>query len=234
MYRTLEEVIRSKSYIIQVVFSMLINFGINFGLEYATMTNWGKRKDRTTPCDPDHATHRENNDRWDCASLEVWTWNHYVNSCIAFDWVMTCFFLGFFCAFFGTGGAEKEVDKKVSETVDDAVLLNGFLKYTPVAVVGQCKRSFYIALQNLLLFCVPVLAIMSVALPPGHSWGVWQYVTFKGVMTFFMAFPVYTLAHLSGIRHSHHARREREALLASGHYVSDKPSAPLVGQVGLV
>lgn len=236
MYHSVKEVFASKSYIISIIFNICVSFGINFGIEYAVLTNWGKRHDRDTPCDPD-ASHSVNDNRWDCVRLGVWEWNSYANSCIAMDWIITCLFLSFFTSSLGTGGAVKEVKQGKCETVDDAALNVGLLKYTPVRVDGLCKRSLLMSALTIGTFGVGIVAILSIALPNGHTWGVWQYCTFKGVVCGFMVVPVYTIVHLAAIKQSYHERLEREENFKKGIReldAEDREHPPMVGRVGYV
>lgn len=105
-YRSFREVVRKSTYIPQLILTVAINFGINFGLGWAFYSNWGQHG---------HAYHT-----W--PSVYVWEIAPEINSSIALDFSLTILFMAFFCTLLGTGGAVKDVKEKKCDTMDPCVV----------------------------------------------------------------------------------------------------------------
>jgi hypothetical protein len=217
-YATTKEAVRKSTYIGQTVISMCINFGINFGIAWATYSNWGKRKH-------DYNT-------W--PSVGVWTWNYDVNSCIALDLFLTAFLMSFFCTLLATGGAQKDVKDKKCDVVEPALLQSGWWRWTPVRFRGLCFRSLMQGLFWVLVGWLPSIIVLSIAIRgetiPGLAW-----VIIKGLWAFFFALPIYSIVYFAALDKRNFPELEFEALMrltGPPGIAADAP--PLVGQVGRV
>ncbi len=78
------------TFIGQGLLSIAINFGINFGIGWASFGNWGQQKDTS---------------QW--PEIYVWKWNSKLNSNIAMDFALTTFLTGFMLSLFTTGAIDK-------------------------------------------------------------------------------------------------------------------------------
>ena len=215
-YTSTREVVLKSTFIPQTLLTMAINFGINFGLAWATYSNWGKRGH-------DYGT-------W--PTIAVWTWSYEVGSCIAFDLVLTSTLMGFFCTLLATGGAQKDVKDKKVDVIDPALLDSGWWRWTPARVRGLCLRSLAQGLYWTALGYLPTIAILSIAIRGGTMPGL-AYVIFKGIWAFFLAGPMFSVVYFSALDKRHFPDLEFEPFvrLATDKGGSDD-APPLVGQVG--
>jgi hypothetical protein len=216
-YTNARDVFLKSTYIPQTILSCCINFGINFGLAWASYSNWGKRG--------------HDYDTW--PSISVWKWNYDVNSCMALDLFMTAFLMGFFCTLLATGGAQKDVKDKKCEAIEPGVLERGLWRWTPVRFRNICIRSLAQGLFWVILAYVPTIIILSIAVRGGAIGGL-GFVCFKGIWAFFLAAPMYTVVYFAALDRRNFPEMEFDSLmrLTGNKDAADMP--PLVGQVGRV
>lgn len=217
-YTSTKEVMKKSTYVGQLIISACINFGINFGIAWATFSNWGKRGH-------DYNT-------W--PSVYVWKWNYDVNSCIAFDLLLTAFFISFFCTLLGSGGAMKDVKDKKCDVIEPELLASRWWRLTPVRFRNLCLRSLAQGAFWIVLAWIPSMIILSIAVR-GEAVPGLAYVSFKGVWAFVVAIPVYTIVYFAALDKRNFPELEFESLMRlTGAKDGAADAPPLVGNVGRV
>lgn len=195
---------------------MIINFGINFGWQYATFSNWGARP---------------NTGAW--PGLTVWRWSFDVNSCLALDLPLTSFMVGLMCMLLATGGTQKEVREKKCETLEPAAIDAGVWRYTPIRFRGlgtrSCATGFYFAA----LAGLPTVVLLWAILGPREFAG-YSYTVFKGVWASAVSAGVYVFVFPSAIDKRNFPELEFERLMELQAAAAEKEAPPLVGQPALV
>lgn len=179
--RTAREAYRTPTFAIQMFITMLVNFGVNFGLEWATMSNWGARPNTVS---------------W--PTLPVWRLNPDVNSCLALDILLTSFMIGLMCMLLATGGTQKEVREKKCDVLEPGVIDGGLWRYTPVRYRGLGTRSCATGAYFLVIAGLPTLLLLWAIVRDGEMAG-YDYTVFKGVWAVFVAMGVYALVFVSAI-----------------------------------
>jgi hypothetical protein len=195
VFKTAAESYRSQTFIGQVILTMMINFGINFGLEYATLSKWGDRS---------------NTAAW--PSLEMWVLNSDVNSCLGMDVLLTSFLVAFMCTLLATGGTQKEVREKKCDTLDPSATSAGFWRYTPVRFRGLCARSCAMGFFFLTLAGLPTVLLLWAAIGAG-AWSGYAYTVFKGCWASAMSAFVYALLFPAAIDKRNFPELEFEELM---------------------
>jgi hypothetical protein len=208
---------RTSTFWSQLVITMIINFGVNFGLEWATMSNWGGRS---------------NTAAW--PSIPVWKWSPDLNSCIGLDINLTAFMVGAMCMLLATGGTQKEVREKKCDVLEPAATSSGFWLWTPVRYhrslgVRSCATGAYF----LALVGLPTTLLLWAIVGNGEMNG-YTYTVFKGVWAMAMSMSVYALVFVSAIDKRNFPELEFERLMELQAAAAEKDSAPLVGQPALV
>jgi hypothetical protein len=193
-----------------LIITALINFGINFGFEWATLGQWGKIPQEDFP------------------PLYVIKWNSTVNSCIALDLLLTAFFIASLTTLFGTNGIVQDIKKGKMSPLDTAVTEGGLWWLTPVRVMHIGFRSLLMGLWWTVVAGLPSLGIVALALAGGPMSGV-DYCVFKGLWAMIVACPVFLFMFV-GCADSRLHRGLAFARLAET--TVDLP--PMVGQVGHV
>jgi hypothetical protein len=225
-YMSAREVVRKSTFIPQAIMTMCINFGINFGVAWATYSNWGKNGH-------DYAS-------W--PTVAMWRLNPVTNSCLALDMTLTAFLIAYFCTLLGSNGAQKDVKDKKCDVIDSSVTAKGWWRYTPVGIHNLCLRSAAMGLYFWTLAGVPTLLLLWAGVRGGEMSGI-AYVSFKGVWATFTAFFVYVLVYFAAIDKRNFPEIEFESLVrmaggeagaggAGGKGDADAP--PLVGNIGHV
>jgi hypothetical protein len=220
-YQNVREVLKKSTFFAQLALTIAINFGINFGLAWATYSNWGAKG------------HNYN----DWPAVGVWKLNPEVNSCIAMDMMITSVFIAFFCTLLGTNGAIKDVKDKKCDVMASSVTATGWWRYTPVGYHNLCARSAASACYFTLLMGIPSLLVVWMAVQGGEMSGI-AYTTFKGIWVCFYAIPVYIIVYFAAIDVRNFPEIEFEGLmraggLSPGGQEKDAPP-PLVANIGHV
>jgi hypothetical protein len=214
VYKTVREAFRSKTFAGQMIMTAIINFGVNFGFEWASMSEWGARK---------------NTAAW--PALTMWTLDADINSCIGMDLLITAFMIGFMCMLLATGGTQKEVREKKCEVLDPTATAKGFWSYTPVRHRNLCFRSLMSGIYLTVFFGVPTVLIVWAAVGSGTMPGL-DYTVFKGLWAAPVACAIYCCVFLAAIDKRNFPEIEFEALMEQAAAKRDDGSAPpLVAQV---
>jgi hypothetical protein len=218
VFKTALESYRSPTFIGQVILTMAINFGINFGLEWATLSKWGDRS---------------NTEAW--PDLEMWVLNTDVNSCLGMDVLLTSFLIAFFCTLLATGGTQKEVREKKCDVLDPEATAAGLWRYTPVRFRGLCARSCAMGFFFLALCGLPTVLLLwaAVGSSPG-AWSGYAYTVFKGCWASAMSALVYALLFPAAIDKRNFPELEFEELMELQAAAWKDEAPPQVAAVGLV
>jgi hypothetical protein len=160
---------------------MLINFGINFGWEWASLSDWGNKQDKAA---------------W--PAIPAWGFNNAATSCLALDMPLTTFLIGFMCSLLGTGGTQKEVRERKCKMLASHVCEGGWWRFTPVKVRNLCNRSLCVGAFVTALIGVPSFLIVWAAIGKGAFAG-YGYTIFKGLWATFVSAVVYALVYPAAI-----------------------------------
>jgi hypothetical protein len=216
MFRTVRDSYRSQTFIGQLILNMCINFGVNFGLQWATFSKWGDRKNPAA---------------W--PGLTMWVLNTDVNSCLGMDITITAFLMAFACTLLATGGTQKEVREKKCAVLDPRATSGGYWPYTPVRYRGLCARSCAMGFYFWLLAGVPTIFILWMSVQDG-AMNALAYTIFKGLWAFVVSGFVYALLFPAAIDKRNFPELEFEELmqLQATSWKDDPP--PMVGNVGFI
>lgn len=192
---------------------MAINFGINFGWEWASLSDWGNRQDKAA---------------W--PPIPAWGFNNPASSCLALDMPLTTFLIGFMCSLLGTGGTQKEVRERKCKMLSSDVCERGWWRYTPVKVQSLCSRSLCVGAFVTALVGVPSFLLTWAVIGSGAFAG-FSYTVFKGLWATFVSAVVYALVYPAAIDKRYFADLMFEDL----HKKATRLSAPpLVAQPALI
>ena len=208
---------RTPTFASQLVITMLINFGINFGWQYATFSKWGAR---------------DNTEAW--PALQVWVLDPDANSCLGQDLLLTSFLLAFMCTLFATGGTQKEVREKKCDVLDPQATAGGAWRYTPVRFRGLCARSCAMGGFVLLTAGAPTMLAVWAALGNEGAWEGYSYTVFKGVWCMLMSAFVYALLFPAAIDKRNFPELEFEELMELQSAAWKDEAPPQVANVALV
>jgi hypothetical protein len=161
--------------------TMAINFGINFGWEWASLSGWGNKQDKAA---------------W--PGIPVWGLNNAAGSCLALDMPLTTFLIGFMCSLLGTGGTQKEVRERKCKMLASHVCEGGWWRYTPVKVRNLCNRSLCVGLFVTALIGAPSF-LLAWAVVGGGLFAGYEYTIFKALWATFVSAVVYTLVYPAAI-----------------------------------
>jgi hypothetical protein len=216
VFRTVREAYRSPTFAGQLIINMCINFGLNFGIQWATFSKWGDRKNPAA---------------W--PGLQMWVLNTDVNSCLGMDMSITSFLIAFMCTLLATGGTMKEVRERKCDVLDPAATAGSPWRYTPVRFRGLCARSCAMGFFFLALVGFPSILVVWAAVGSGSMPGI-AYTAFKGVWAFFVAAGVYALLFPAAIDKRNFPELEFEEMmqLQSDAWKDDPP--PMVANVGYI
>ena len=194
---------KSATFWAQLVLTMAINFGINFGIEWASMSEWGKKSDPSA---------------WPgIAAVRLDT---AVNSCLALDMLLTTFSCGFLCTLLATGGTEKEVREKKCAMLEPAAIAGGLWRWTPVPIENLCARSLATGVYMTVLIGAPSFLFAWAGIGNGYMNG-YSYVVFKGVWGMFVSALVYALVFPAAISKRNFPDLEFEELIALANKLPD-------------
>lgn len=196
MFPSVSAAYRSPTFMVQCFVTMAINFGINFGLEWAQMSEWGKKASVQS---------------W--PGISVWRLDTPVNSCIALDILVSAFSIGFLCTLLATGGTQKEVRDKKCEMLPNDAATTGYWLLTPVPIVGLFPRSLATGIYVTALFGVPTLLLSWAAVGSGYMRG-FDYTVFKGIWAMIVAGIVYAMVFPAAINVRNFPETEFEELVA--------------------
>jgi hypothetical protein len=217
VFATVQDSYKSQTFIGQVILTAFINFGINYGLEYASMSKWGDRP---------------NTDAW--PALQMWVLNTDVNSCLGMDILLTAFLISYMCTLLATGGTQKEVREKKCDVLDPKATEAGIWLYTPVRFRGLCVRSCAMGFFFLFLVGLPTVLIVWAAVG-GGAWAGYDYTIFKGIWASIMSIFVYTLLFPAAIDKRNFPELEFEELMAlQNESWKEGEGVPMVANVGLI
>jgi hypothetical protein len=215
MYLTAEEAYRSPTFAVQLTMTMVINFGINFGYEWAAMGQWGKVTDRSA---------------W--PRISAFRMEAPLNSCLALDLLLTTFFIGALCTAAATDGTQKEVREKKCDVLEPSAISGGWWRYTPVGIRDLRLRSVATGIYITVLVGVPTFLIAWAAVGSGSMNG-YAYVWFKGVWATLVSGVVYCFVFPAAISKNNFPELEFEALMALASGVNgDAP--PLIANPALI
>jgi len=214
MFPTAAAAYRSPTFAVQLAITMLINFGVNFGLEWAFMSQWGKQP---------------NTALW--PRIPALRFEAPLNSCLALDLLLTPFMIGWLCTLFATDGTQKEVREKKCDVLDPAAIEGGWWALTPVPIKGLQPRALATGLWAAALFGVPTFLIAWAAVGAGAMDG-YAYTCFKGCWAPVVSAAVYALVFPAAISKSCFPELEFQALMETMALNADAP--PLVANPALV
>lgn len=195
MFETAGAAYRSPTFAVQLFITMVINFGVNFGLEYATLSNWGKNPNRAA---------------WQ--GMAAWRMNAN-NSCLSMDMLITTFAIGFMCTLLATGGTQKEVREKKCDVLNPAATEGGWWVYTPVNIRNLCCRSLATGLYITALIGLPSFLIAWACVGGGAMEG-YTYTVFKGIWAMAISVVVYALVFPAAINKRNFPELEFEELMS--------------------
>ena len=174
---------------------------------------------------------RTNTEAW--PALQMWVMNADVNSCLGMDVLLTSFLIAYMCTLLATGGTQKEVREKKCEVLDPQATASGFWLYTPVRFRGLCLRSCAMGFFFLMLFGLPTVLIMWMAVQ-GGSWDGYGYTVFKGVWATFVSIFVYALVFPAAIDKRNFPELEFEELMEMQAAAWKEEAPPQIANVGFV
>ena len=242
MYLTLREAYGSTTFKVQLVITMLVNFGVNFGITYANMSAYRTRPACLPGCPcacagrPAAAaavpfapslTPRTNTHPLGLSppgSLGTYpnpaAWpgipavrlNTAIGSCLALDLLLTTFAMGFFCTLLATGGAQREVRNKKCQVLAPQAFLQGYWLYTPVVLRDLFARSLAMGLYNVALAGAPTFLLAWASIGDGLFNG-YSYTVFKGVWCMLVSVPLYSVIFPAAIDRRCFPELEFEELL---------------------
>lgn len=195
-YTTVSAAYRSPTFAGQLIVTMLINFGVNFGIEWATMSEWGKKRDPAA---------------W--PGIAAVRMDTAVNSCLILDMLLTTFSCGFLCTLLATGGTEKEVREKKCLMLEPTAIAGGWWRWTPTPIENLCFRSLVMGVYVTGIIGIPSFLFAWAGIGNGYMNG-YSYVVFKGIWGTFVSAVVYTLAFPAAINKNSFPDLEFEELLA--------------------
>lgn len=208
VYETAGAAYRSQTFAVQLVMTMIINFGINFGLEWATMSKWGGNPDRSS---------------W--PALAMWRMNPVINSCLGMDMLITTFAQGFFCMLLATGGTQKEVRDKKCDVLSPHAIQGGWWRFTPVPIRNLCLRSFAAGLELTLVAGIPTMFLVWAGVGNGTMPGL-SYTIFKGVWATATSALVYAWVFPAAIDKRNFPELEFEELMNMAAAEADRAEGP--------
>lgn len=196
---------------VNLIITMVINFAVNFGFEWASLSQWGKIKAE------------------DFSDLYMIKWNYTVNSCILMDMLLTAFLISSLTTLFGTNGIVQDIKKDKMLPLDTAVTDTWLWKLTPVRVMHLGVRSLLMGVWWTVIVGLPTLGILAAVLQGGGMDGV-GYAWFKGVWATVVAAPVFVFMFVGCSDSRLHRGLAFQHMLDGA--ALDAP--PMVGQVGRV
>ena len=199
---------KSPTFAIQVTMTMAINFGINYGLEWAFMSQWGAVKNTA-----------------DFPRIPALRFEAPLNSCLALDFGLTTFFIGFLCSLAATDGTQKEVRKGACAMLEPSAIEGGWWRWTPVPIQNLYLRSLLLGVYTLLLVGLPTFLISWAAVGAGSMNG-YSYTCFKGVWGMLVSALVYTFVFPAAISKRNFPELEYESLNSMSQ--ADGEAPPLV------
>lgn len=206
------EALSTATFRVNVIASMIINFAVNFGFEWATLSQWGKIEVKDFP------------------RLYMTKWNYTVNSCILMDMLLTAFFIGSLTTLFATNGVVQDIKKGKMTPIATSVTDTFLWKLTPVRVMHLGIRSMLMGIWWTVVAGLPTIAIVAAALSGTSMDGV-SYAWLKGVWAVAVCVPVNIFMFLSCADERLH-RGLAFARLVEGSAAADAP--PMVGRVARV
>jgi hypothetical protein len=215
--KTVLDAYRTPTFAAQMAMTGAINFGVNFGLEWATMSKWGDRS---------------NTDAW--PDLRMWVLDTDVNSCLGMDVLLTAFLIAFMCTLLATGGTQKEVREKKCEVLDPAATAAGPWPYTPVSYRGLCARSCAMGFFFLTLAGLPTMLLLWAIFGNGGAWSGYSYTCFKGAWATVVSLFVYALVFPAAIDKRNFPELEFEELMELQGAAWKEDAPPQVASVGLI
>ncbi len=202
-FPSIQDAYRSTTFASQCILTMAINFGINFGLEYAAMSEWGKK---TNP------------EAW--PGIAAWRMDTPVNSCLALDMLLSSFSIGFLCTLLATGGTQKEVREKKCLMLPVGAASTGFWKFTPVPIAGLFPRSLATGIYITVFIGIPSLFVAWATIGNGYMEG-YTYTVFKGIWACVVAGIVYALLFPAAINIMNFPELEFEELVSLANSMGD-------------
>ena len=213
VYQQPREAMRTITFRAQIIWTMLINFGINFGFEWAAVSKWGKYKHHS-----------------EFPEIYVWRWNPTLNSNMFLDLSLTAFLLASLCMLLATGGVQKDIKEGKCHPVSANMTVGGIWRFTPVRIRNIFLRSLAMGIWAWALFGLPTLGLLAVILRGGAMSGV-GYSAFKGVWAFAVACPVFFVVFFSAADERNFPSLEFDRLMQER---GREEAPPVVAQVGKV
>ena len=216
VYLTAKEAYQSPTFAIQLIITMIINFCINFGYEWAAMSQWGKVPDRSA---------------W--PRISAFGMDAPLKSCLVLDLLLSTFFIGGLCTLAATDGTQKEVREKKCDVLEHSAITGGWWAYTPVPIIGLGLRSLATGIYMTVLVGLPTFLIAWAAVGNHGSMNGYAYVWFKAVWATIISGVVYSMVFPAAISKRNFPELEFEALMALSAGVNDV-GPPLIANVALI
>jgi len=213
MFLTARDAYKSTTFAVQLTITVLINFGINFGLEWAFMSQWGKVRDTAA---------------W--PRIPALRFEAPLNSCLALDLLLTPFMIGWLCTLAATDGTQKEVREKKCQVLDTAAIRGGWWRFTPVPIDGLGTRAFMTGLFAAAVLGLPTFLISWAVVGRGAANGL-AYTWFKGFWAAAVSACVYALVFPAAIAKHNFPELEFQALMALS---ANGDAPPLIANPALV
>lgn len=216
MFTTAVQALSSKAFIGQLIVTMLINFGVNFGFAWGTYSEWGGHTSRAS---------------WPV--IYATQWNPELNSSLAMDVPLTSFLLACLCTLLATNGAMKDVRDKKCDMLDSRVTATGWWLYTPVRVHNLLLRSLAAGVYFTILVGIPTFFLLW-ACTGNNGMPGFAYVMFKGFWAMALSASVYVCVFMAAIDRRNFPELEFESLQSKAGGEIDATPIPLVGNVARV
>lgn len=216
VFNTVEEAYHSQTFAIQLTMTMMMNFGINFGLEWAAMSQWGKVQDRGA---------------W--PRISAFGMEPPLKSCLFLDLLLSTFFIGWLCTLFATDGTQKEVREKKCDMLVHSAITEGWWKWTPVPIENVSLRALATGLYVTALVGLPTFLLAWIGIACGNnSMNGFAYVWFKGIWATCVSGLVYSFVFPAAISKRNFPELEFEALMVLSAGVNS--AAPLIAKPALI
>lgn len=198
LYMSAREAMGGFTYRVQLTFSIIFNFGINFLIEWWALSKGFKfNKNNLEP-------------------LWMWRMNPDVNSCIGMDMYLTAFLLSFFTVVFASNGVVKDIEDGKCKPVDTSVTQRGWWQYTPVRVHGLCLRGLLTALQMSAVAGTLGMLLFWAGIGSEEMPGL-EYICLKSTFAAIAIIPVYSLVFFSAADSRNFEGVAFQALLAGSN-----------------
>ena len=203
---------------VNLVVTMLINFGVNFGLEWATVSNWGR-------------VHKQ-----DFLPMYVTRWSHIQkggsSTCMALDIPLTSLFLGFFLMLFAASAIEKDIKEHKAQPIESEVYDHWLLKYgTPTLITNVWLRSLVTGIWATIFMGLPTLGLLAAILGNTGSMSAVGYCLFKAFWALLIAIPIFLVAFLNASHKKNYPAQDFEAVMKER---ANEDAIPVVGNLAKV